>query len=186
MSDDVKNEEVKNEEDTTEDDVFDSIVLQIMEFIGGEGAIPSRVKLKQIVEKFFGPVAISGKVYNVDETIHRIQTMYSRKEFERSDPKEKYEVIRSLNREMGILSKDEYEIRAVEHPKYINDPKSYFKDWWICWYHFLGVDTSLFPQTKAEWRHRCVDMGLTTWAIYKQKNEALPTRQCVQFAMGPR
>jgi superfamily II DNA or RNA helicase len=163
-----------SEEGTTEDDVFDSIVLQIMEFIGKDTTgISSSDKIKQVVERFFGPVVISGKVYNVSETIHRIQAMYARKVFERSDPKEKYQVVRKLNKELGLCSKDEYESRASEHAKHINDPKSYFSDSWVSWYHFLGVDTSSFPQTKAEWIRVWKDMGISSWTEYKEKNSPL-------------
>jgi hypothetical protein len=160
-----------SDEGTTEDDVFDSIVLQIMEFIGKDDVTtPTKEKIRRVVEKFFGAVTISGKIYDVVETINRIQSMYARKTFERSTPKEKYEVIRSLNSDLGLLSKDEYSKRASEHINYIDDPKFYFKDQWVCWYHFLGVDTRAFPQTKQEWIHVCKDMGLLTWSEYKKKN----------------
>ena len=162
-----------SDDGTTEDNVFDSIVLQIMEFIGTEdGTTPSTRKIKQVVEKFFGPVAINGKVYQVEETVQRIQAMYARKAFERADPKEKYDVICSFNRELGLTSREEYE-NVPFHPKYITDPKIYFKDQWISWYHFLGVDTSLFPQTKVEWTARCKQMGIQSWTEYKQKNSPL-------------
>ena len=162
-----------SDDGTTEDDVFDSIVLQIMEFIGTEdGSSPSNRKIKQVVEKFFGPVAINGKVYHVEETIQRIQAMYARKAFERTDPKEKYEVIRSFNRELGLNSRDEYD-NIQCHPKYITEPKTYFRDQWISWYHFLGVDTSLFPSTKAEWTARWKEMGIGSWTEYKKKNSPL-------------
>ena len=157
-----------SEDGTTEDDVFDSIVLQIMEFIGKEDAF-SKERTRRLVEKFFGPVAINGKVYHVEETIQRIQAMYARKAFERADPKEKYDVIRALNRDMGLHSRYEYE-HTQSHPKYIVDPKAYFKDQWVSWYHFLGVDTSAFPQTKAEWTARWKQMGIRTWTEYTQKN----------------
>ena len=49
---------------------------------------------------------------------------------------------------MNLQSKNEYEMRAEEHPKYIPNPKEYFKDHWISWYDYLGVDTSQYPQTK--------------------------------------
>jgi len=163
-----------SDEGTTQDEVFDSVILQIMEFIGKDDSVyQSREKIHQVVDKFFGPVAISGKVYNVDETILRIQCMYARKAFERSDPKQKYEVIRALNAELGLVSKDDYNSRAFDHAKYIENPKSYFKDQWVSWYHFLGVDTSNFPQTKLEWRRVWKNMGITSWTEYKQKNSAM-------------
>jgi superfamily II DNA or RNA helicase/NADH:ubiquinone oxidoreductase subunit len=166
-----------SEEGTTEDDVFDSIVLQIMEFIGTESvSVPSSAKIRQVVEKFFGSVAISGKVYDVEETVKRIQSLYVRQAFERSPPKEKYEVVRNLNTEMGITSKHEYEERKVEHMKYIAAPKAYFRESWVSWYHYLGVDTTGFPQTKADWIRVCKEMDLTSWEEYKPKTGVvLPT-----------
>jgi len=160
-----------SDDETTEDDVFDSIVLQIMEFIGNDTSTsPSKDKIKKMIENFFGPVAISSKIYRVEETIHRIQAMYARKAFERSDPKEKYEIIRALNRDMHLTSRDTYNAYAATHPKFIEDPKTYFKDTWISWYHFLHVDTSSFPQGKMEWIHRCKKMGITSWDDYKKYN----------------
>jgi hypothetical protein len=98
--------------------------------------------------------------------------MYLRKEYERADPKEKYHLVRTLNRELVLVSKDEYNERASDHSKFIEDPKSYFKDNWVSWYHFLGVDTSAFPQTKQEWVRVCKDAGIVSWTDYKtaQKN----------------
>lgn len=166
-----------SDDGTTEDDVFDSIVLQIMEFIGTEdGTSPSTGKIKQVVERFFGPVAINGKVYHVEETIQRIQAMYARKAFERADPKEKYEVVRALNHDLQISSREEYSLCSKEHPKYIENPRTYFKDQWISWYHFLGVDVSAFPSTKIEWIQACNKEGILSWSDYKQKNKKyLPT-----------
>ena len=161
-----------SDDGTTEDDVFDSIVLNIMECMGKDGE-PSKEKTRRLVEKFFGPVAINGKVYHVEETIQRIQAMYARKAFERADPKEKYEVIRALNREMGLGSRHDYSLCSMEHSKYIVDPKAYFKDQWVSWYHFLGVDTSAFPPTKAEWTARWKQMGIRSWTEYNQKKSPL-------------
>ena len=160
-----------SDEGTTEDDVFDSIVLQIMELIGTETtSVPSSPKIRQVVEKFFGNVAISGKVYDIEETVKRIQSLYVRQAFERSPPKEKYDVVRNLNKEMGITSKNQYIERQPEHLKYIADPKAYFSESWVSWYHYLGVDTTGFPQTKTEWVRMCKEMQLNTWEDYRSKN----------------
>ncbi len=163
-----------SEEGTTEDDVFDSIILQIMEFIGNETpSAPSNAKIRQVVEKFFGNVAIGGKMYDVEETVKRIQSLYVRQAFERSPPKEKYNVVRSINKEMRLMSKNEYEERQLEHLKYIANPKVYFRDSWVSWYHYLGVDTSAFPQTKQEWIRVCKEHELNTWEEYKSKKLAI-------------
>jgi len=166
-----------SEEGTTEDDILDSIVLLIMEFIGKEsGYTPSREKTRQTVTRFFGEFTISGKVYDVDETVHRIQAMYVRKEFERSQPKEKYAVVRALNKEMALESKADYYDNRSHHLKFIDDPKQYFKEMWVSWYHFLGVDTVLFPQTKAEWVRVCKEKDIGSWGSYKARADpSLPT-----------
>jgi hypothetical protein len=164
-----------SDDGTTEDDVFDSIVLDIVDLIGcdrnGDG-----VATRRIVENFFGSVSINGKVYCVEETIKRIQSMYARKAFECADPKEKYHVIRDMNRQMGLRSRDEYESHADIHPKYIVDPRAYFKIQWVSWYHFLGIDTSLYPSTKSEWIRVCTDERIRSWSDYKGRcDKYLPT-----------
>lgn len=165
-----------SEPGTTEDDILDSIVLQIMEFLGDDNSITtSAKKIRKVVERFFGDVAISGKVYDIEETIQRIQSLYVRKAFERSESKEKYDLIRSINCEMGIRSKIAYEQQCERHPKYIENPKVYFRDSWISWYHFLGVDTTRFPQTKSDWTRVWKERGITSWDDYKKRGyEDLP------------
>ena len=159
-----------SEEGTHEDDVFDSIMLQIVDFIG-QGSSPGQSKVREIVEKYFGQMAISGKVYDVEETVRRIQTFYSRKAFEHATPKEKYEVVRNLNREMMIKTKDQYNQKSAEHVKYIENPRFYFKDQWVSWYHYLGIDTSVFPQTKTEWIQKCKELGILRWQDYKETHK---------------
>ena len=88
--------------------------------------------------------------------------------FAKRTVKERYSLVRSHNREMNLQSKNEYEMHAEEHPKYIPNPKEYFKDHWISWYDYLGVDTSQYPQTKYEWVQKCKEMNLNTWEKYKQ------------------
>jgi hypothetical protein len=159
-----------SEDGTHEDDVFDSIMLQIVDFIG-QGSNPSQSKVRQIVEKYFGQMAISGKVYDVEETVRRIQTFYARKAFEHATPKEKYEVVRDLNREMMIQTKDQYNQQSAEHVKYIENPRFYFKDQWVSWYHFLGIDTLMYPQTKGEWMQKCRELGILRWQDYKETHK---------------
>lgn len=162
-----------SEEGVTESDVFESIVLQIMDLIDddtNDSSSVSSVQIRKMVERFFGNVEISGKVFDIEETVKRIQSLYAREAFKRVPPKEQYEVVRALNKEMNIQSRNEYEERKLEHPKFIDKPSSYFKDYWVSWYHFLGVDTSGFPQTKPEWIRVCKDSGFLTWNDYKTKH----------------
>jgi len=158
-----------SEEGVTEDEVFDSILFQIMVFINHTS--PTKEKVRHVVTKFFGEVSICGKIYNIEETIQRIQSMYLREKTK----KEKYSIIRLLNQEMNVQTKQEYE----KNPK-IDNPKEYFKEPWISWYHFLGVDTSLFPTTKMEWVSMCKEKGIQTWEEYKQK-KILPLNPCEMY-----
>lgn len=165
------------EDGTTEDEVFDSIMLYIMEFINKTELLNNKKAIKRIVETFLGQTRVNGKLYDIEETTNRIQAFYVRREFERGLPKEKYFLIRHLNQELGMISKQMYEERASEHPKYILDPKTYFKDSWISWYHFLGVDTTSFPQTKTGFIEACRTKGFygKLWSYYKKNRDmALP------------
>lgn len=169
-----------SDEDTTEDEVLEYIMMSIMEFIdiGKEsGYSLSRDKIRQSVIQFFGEVDIGGKVYDINETVDRLQTMFIRKEFDKAPAKEKYKVVQKLNREMGIKSRYDYLDRRMEHAKYIDDPSTYFVSSWVSWYHYLGVDTSAYPPTKSEWVQVCRDRGLTTWKkyrLYLNQNKDLP------------
>ena len=159
-----------SENGTSEDDVFDHIMLQIVEFIG-QGSSPSQSKVRQIVEKYFGQMAVSGKIYDVEETVRRIQTFYARNAFEHATPKEKYEVVRNLNRELMVQTKDQYNQTSGVHAKFIENPQFYFKDQWISWYHYLGIDTSAYPQTKQEWVQKCKKLEILQWQDYKENHK---------------
>jgi hypothetical protein len=171
-----------SEDGTVEDDVFDSIMLQMMDFIGNSSN-PSQHKVRQMVEKYFGRMEVSGKIYDVEETVLRIQTFYARKAFEHATPKEKYEVVRNLNRDLMIQTKEQYNQKAVVHLKFIENPKFYFKDQWISWCHYIGVDTSAYPQTKSEWVNKCKEVGMLRWYDYKElyKKYNLPENPCEMY-----
>ena len=166
----------RSQDDTeSPEDVLDSILLEFANFMLTTSGSPSltKQKIRAFVMQFLVPMRNDdGKDYSIEETVERIQCMYLRKAYERADPKEKYHLVRALNRELGLTAKDDYKTRASEHSKYIEDPKSYFKDNWTSWYHFLGVDTGAFPQTKQEWVTACKDAGIASWTEYKnaQKN----------------
>ena len=173
-----------SEDGETADDVFDAIMLTILEFMGkADGpATYSKTHLHTIIKTLFygeGDVTISGKTYDIDETVTRIQSMFARKAFEKGEQKEKYEVIKALNMGMRIQSKLEYEERKNEHSLFIPDPKKYFESkWWISWYAYLGhANLDKFPQTKSDWVRMCKEKGISSWEDYKtcvKKDETLP------------
>jgi superfamily II DNA or RNA helicase len=171
-----------SEDGETADDVFDSIMLTILEFMGKvDGpATYSKTHLHTIIKTLFygeGDITISGKTYDIDETVTRIQSMFARKAFEKGEQKEKYEVIKALNVGMRIQSKLEYEERKNEHSLFIPDPKKYFRKW-VSWYDYLGhANLGKFPQTKSGWVRMCKEKGISSWEDYKtcvKKDETLP------------
>ena len=156
------------DEETTEEEVFNDIVLQITEFIGKDkNSLSNKENIKSFVDRFFVSDTITGTIFNVQETIDRIQLMFSRKVLDHGNIKEKYDVIRSINIENKLESREQYEKDA-----FIENPKSYFKDNWISWYHFLGIDTSNFPPTKMDWINKCKQLSIKSWDDYKQKNDS--------------
>jgi superfamily II DNA or RNA helicase len=159
-----------SEEGTSEQDVLDSILLDVIEFLGKADKVLTKRETEELLRTYIGDISLSGSACSLEETIERVQAAYVRKEYAKRTLKEKYTLVRSANKELGIISKNDYYTRGSV---IIHDPKSYFKDWWISWYHFLGVDTSAFPQTKHEWIRAWKDMGITSWTEYKSMS--IPT-----------
>ena len=62
---------------------------------------------------------------------------------------------------------DKYKIFAKEKELEL-EPEVKFKTLWTNWYEFLGIDTSIFPQTKEEWIQICVKNKLNS-INYKNK-----------------
>ena len=160
-----------SDEGTTEEDIMDSIVLEIFDFMGTSDKPLDRKDITEIVKTYFGDVSISGNKCSIEETIERVQAAYLRNYFVKKNVKERYTLIQSYNKELNLQSKGEYILRVNEHPKFIEKPEEYFKDYWISWYHFLGIDTSLFPKTKEEFIEKCISLGLTTWQKYRDTQD---------------
>jgi hypothetical protein len=152
-----------SDSDDTEENVFESIVLDIMTFMGKSDVLSSH-EIRSIVKKYFGDVSCNGKVYDTEETIKRIQSMYERQIFQKPK-KERYEHIQKRNQDLKIISKRMY-FESRDHQPFIQDPSSYF-DEWKSWYHFLGVDTTKFPKTKYDFIAHCKSQNITSLYEYK-------------------
>jgi len=61
-------------------------------------------------------------------------------QYQEKSPKDNYNFVRVINKELGLQSKEEYYQQSLEHPKYVADPETYFKTQWVSWSHFLGFD----------------------------------------------
>ncbi len=156
----------------TADDVLLHVLLDLeaMISLNPAGTTTTRAVVEKFVRTYFGTITLDGKAMDVAETVERTQNLYLRREYDARSAKEKYFVIRDINKSLVLQSRDEYARRCSEHPRYIPDPKSYFKESWVSWYHFLGVDVTAFPQTKTDWVRVCKEMQLNTWEEYKAKN----------------
>lgn len=149
----------------TTDEVLDQIVQETMVFLGKDGS--SQDQVRSVMRQYFGDIRINGKLYDINETIDRIQSLYERKAFERATPKERYERVRRRNQALGLRNRQEYEDSAGQ-AGYIGTPKEYFAKEWVSWYHFIGRDTLMYPATKAEWNALVRRLGHhVSWDVYK-------------------
>jgi len=160
-----------SKEGITPDDVLDSIVLDIIDLMGKSAKLYKKKDIVELIKTYMGSLSIDGNEISLDESVERIHAAYVRREYPKKDSKEKYTLIRDMNKELNLKSKDEYLQRANEHSKFIPDPKSYFNGIWNCWYDFLGVDCSIFPQTKADWVCVCKERGFwkKSWLDVKEE-----------------
>ena len=162
--------------DETEEHVFESIVLDIMTFMGKSDVLSSH-EIRSMVKKYFGEVSCNGKVYDTEETIKRIQSMYERQLFQKPK-KERYEHLRKRNQDLSITSKHIY-FESKNHLPFIQDPSTYF-DEWNGWYHFLGVDTTIFPKTKYDFIEYCKDQNIISLSDYTLKCGSFEPSECYQ------
>ena len=86
-----------------------------------------------------------------------------------SEEQDKYDYIKLLNKSMNLISPDDYKNKKGEHKEYIEDPKDHFKLVWSNWYDYLGIDTSIFIQTKNEWVDFCKSINITSIEDYLEK-----------------
>ena len=152
---------------TTAQDVLESFLLNILECLKKQEGTLTKKEIHHLLTVYVGDVMMNGSSYSVEHTVERVQAAYVRAEYSKRTPKEKYSLIRDANRELGLRSRNHYQERHAELPTYIANPREYFKEWWVSWYHFLGLDTSAFPKTKADWIRVCKERDILTWEQYK-------------------
>jgi len=164
-----------SEEGTTDEDVLASMVLHIASVNGkdkDEGEETPYIPILYLGEM----KTADGTLITLAETIARVQELYVRREFEHRTYKEKYSLLRKINQEKGLKSRNEYYDSSKTHERFIDSPEVYFKDQWTTWYEFLGVDTTRFPSTKYEFHKTRKELGIMTWEDYVSKKiDTLPS-----------
>lgn len=91
-----------------------------------------------------------------------------------SEIEDEYKYMRIVNNELNIQSKEEYIQRKEEHESYIENPVVHFNGIWKNWIDFLGIDTSLFIQSKTEWKKFCKNKQIKTIQEYKDACKIYP------------
>ena len=85
-----------------------------------------------------------------------------------SPEEDEYNYVRHLNKELKLMSKEDYVNSSKAHKQYIENPVQYFREHnlWKGWYDFLGVDTSQFLKTKEEWVRFCKEKHISSLEEY--------------------
>lgn len=81
---------------------------------------------------------------------------------------DEYNYVRCLNKELAMYTKDDYFKSKMYHKYWFDDPEKHFKQQcvWRDWYHFLGVDTASFLQSKHEWLQFCMQHNVQSLEEY--------------------
>lgn len=97
-----------------------------------------------------------------------------------SPEQDEFNYVRSLNQELNIQDKHQYNDLRRNHPHYIDNPDSYFKKHalWKGWYDFLGVDTTNLIPTKDDWITFCKEKNVKSVDMYN--------KLCQQYPQLPR
>lgn len=140
---------------------------------------PTLTNVKKRVEKMIGNVTVD--INGINKTLYNneasdiLQKLYVREKLEQT-PKLKYNVIKGFNKEYNFQSRHEYMQSEQVHKYFVSKPEVTFKDEWFSWYHFLGIDTSNFPQTKDEFITYCRSNGINNskeYTAHYNKNNSL-------------
>ena len=104
----------------------------------------------------------------------KIRLKYSTSLRSKQNPeKDEYEFVKLLNRQLKLQSKAEYFNYQNKHKHWISKPDIYFGNFnvWLNWYDFLGIDTSIYCQTKDSWRQFCLNICITSLDDYNEKSK---------------
>jgi predicted helicase len=87
-----------------------------------------------------------------------------------SEEQDEFNYVQQLNKELNILSKEEYIEVKNNHSNYIEDPENYFKHKgvWTNWYDFLKIDKTKFIKDKREWQIFCNKKNIKTLLEYEK------------------
>ena len=93
-----------------------------------------------------------------------------------TEEENEYNYMKSVNKYLNILSKNQYYNSIHIHDNYIKEPETYFtnKGVWTNWCEFLNYDTSIFIPTKNKWFEFCKENNITTVESYNKATNIYP------------
>ena len=85
-----------------------------------------------------------------------------------TEEQDEYNYVRSINHDLNIQSKKEYNDKQHLHTNFIISPEDYFKGKgvWTDWYDFMGIDTIKFIKSKQEWINFCKEKNIKSLDDY--------------------
>lgn len=76
--------------------------------------------------------------------------------------------VRNNTKFYHIKDKTEY-LEKIDDIGLEPDPETKYIGIWKNWYDYLGIDTSIYPQTKEEWKHKCIRLKIKNKKDYLTK-----------------
>lgn len=96
-----------------------------------------------------------------------------------TEEQDEYNYVCLINKKMDLQSYREYVANKNRHCNFIDNPEEYFrkKGVWENLYHFLGVDTRKFIQSKQDWINFCKTKQINSvddYNIFCERYDSLP------------
>lgn len=164
--------------DTDELDKYERIA-EVLAYLVSEVEIPfDKIVFPQNNKKGILNEGIGNLTYK-DSDVVRSKVFELTKYILNRKKKITYKYIRELNKKLGLRSRDDYIQSELIHQCFIKDAQVTFKQDWVSWYDFLGLDTTKIIPTKEAFIVYCKSNGITNCNEYnahynRNKNEALP------------
>ncbi len=163
-----------------ENNSFEKVRVIISQMRNGDDLIEQKIKVSMLNKKY------EVKEKDKSEFQHqyefndcelekiKIRLRYSKSLLSKnSEEQEEYNYVRLLNQELNIDSIQKYNECKKNHSHFIEDPVMYFgnKGVWHNWYHFMGIETQHYIQTKEEWIKFCKEIKVSSLEDYYKKCE---------------
>jgi len=149
---------------TTQEDVLESIILDIIEFLGDSKKAYDPKDIDPLIRTYLGAVQLTSSKLTIEETVQRVQAAYSRRLYERQTRLAgsiTYAEVRAKIAENRIQTRQEYSEKALvagipEDPSTLRGFTS--------WYELLRGDTEAAHKRRSLYQLQayCKENGITS------------------------